>query len=148
MMRGAPVDMDGGEPLGYADAVGAVADLADVQDLQAQLAQEHPGATLDDVDVEALERQLSPAAVRDLTQLRQLEAELERQGYLHRDEHGATALTPKALRRLGETALRRIFAELSQAVAATTTTGAPVPPTSEPARPCRGSSATSARWTR
>ena len=113
MMRGGPVDMDGGEPLGYADAVGAVADLADVQDLQAQLAQEHPGATLDDVDVEALERQLSPAAVRDLTELRQLEAELERQGYLHRDEHGTTALTPKALRRLGETALRRIFAGLS-----------------------------------
>jgi uncharacterized protein with von Willebrand factor type A (vWA) domain len=112
MMSGKPVRMDGSEPLGYSDAVGAVADLADVQDLQAQLAQEHPGATLDDVDVEALERQLSPAAVRDLEQLRQLESELERQGYLHRDEHGDTALTPKALRRLGETALRRIFAGL------------------------------------
>jgi uncharacterized protein with von Willebrand factor type A (vWA) domain len=115
MMRGAPVDMDGGEPLGYSDAVGAVADLADVQELQAQLAQEHPGATLDDVDVDALERQLSPAAVQDLRQLRQLEAELERQGYLHRDEHGAPALTPKALRRLGESALRRIFSGLEAA---------------------------------
>jgi uncharacterized protein with von Willebrand factor type A (vWA) domain len=112
MMGGRPVQMDGSEPLGYSDAVGAVADLADVQDLQAQLAQEHPGATLDDVDVEALERQLSPAAVRDLEQLRQLESELERQGYLHRDEYGETALTPKALRRLGETALKRIFAGL------------------------------------
>jgi len=115
MMRGAPVQVDGSEPLGYADAVGAVADLADVQDLQAQLSQQHPGATLDDVDVEALERQLSPAAVRDLTQLRRLESELERQGYLHRDEHGTPELTPKALRRLGETALRRIFAGLEAA---------------------------------
>jgi uncharacterized protein with von Willebrand factor type A (vWA) domain len=112
LMRGAPVDMDGSEPLGYSDAVGAVADLADVQDLQAQLAQEHPGATLDDVDVEALERQLSPAAVHELGQLRELEAELERQGYLHRDEHGVPELTPKALRRLGETALKRIFSGL------------------------------------
>ncbi len=109
--RGGAVRMDGPEPLGYGDAVGAVADLADLEALERQLAQEHPGATLDDVDVEALERQLAPSAAADLRALRDLERELARQGYLTRGEDGPE-LTPKALRRLGETALRRVFAAL------------------------------------
>ena len=68
----------------------------------AQLGQEHPGATLDDVDVDALERQLAPSAAADLRALRDLERELERQGYVTRGSDGLQ-LTPKALRRLGET---------------------------------------------
>ncbi len=109
--RGRPVSMNGQEPMGYGDAVGAVADLADLEALERQLAQEHPGATLDDVDVDAIERQLAPSAAADLRALRDLERELERQGYVSRDRDGLS-LTPKALRRLGETALRRIFAQL------------------------------------
>ncbi|MGH3495949.1 MAG: vWA domain-containing protein [Nocardioidaceae bacterium] len=109
--RGRPADIDGAEPLGYSDAVGAVADLADLEALSTQLGQDYPGANLDDVDVEALERHVSPATVEDLQALRELEAQLERQGYLRRGVDGL-ALTPKALRRLGETALRRIFTEL------------------------------------
>ena len=41
--RGRPVRMNGQEPMGYGDAVGAVADLADLEALERQLAQEHPG---------------------------------------------------------------------------------------------------------
>jgi len=110
-MRDAAVRIGGKEPLGYGDAVGAVADLADLEALEAQLSQEYAGASLDDVDLEALDRQLAPSAVQDVQALRELERELERQGYVHRGPDGL-ALTPKALRRLGETALRRIFAEL------------------------------------
>jgi uncharacterized protein with von Willebrand factor type A (vWA) domain len=43
--------------------------------------------------------------------LRRTERELERQGYLQRNA-GQLELTPKAVRRLGETALRRVFADL------------------------------------
>ena len=112
MFRGRqPADIDGPEPLGMSDAVGAVADLADLEALEQQLAQGYPGATLDDVDVDALERQLPAASVRDLQALRDLTAELERQGYVQAGRDGLT-LTPKALRRLGETALRRIFQRL------------------------------------
>ncbi len=109
--RPQPTHIDGDESLGYSDAVGAVADLAELDALEQQLGQEYPGATLDDIDVEALERHLSPADVADLQALRQLESELERQGYLRRSTDGLS-LTPKALRRLGESALRRIFAQL------------------------------------
>ncbi len=107
-----PVQMrQGGEPLGYSDAVEAVAELADLEALEAQLEQGHPGATLDDVDVDALERSLGAGAAADLRALRELERELERQGFVSRGDDGLR-LTPRAVRRLGETALRRVFAEL------------------------------------
>jgi uncharacterized protein with von Willebrand factor type A (vWA) domain len=101
----------GGEPLGYSDAVAAVEELADLEALQQQLSQGYDGSSLDDVDVERLERQLGPAAGADLRALRDLERELERQGFLRRGDDGMQ-LTPRAVRRLGETALRRVFAQL------------------------------------
>ena len=108
-----PVSMrPGGEPLGYSDAVEAVAELADLEALSQQLGQSYPGATLDDVDVDLLERHLGASAAADLQALRELERELERQGFIARDETGLR-LTPRAVRRLGETALRRVFAQMS-----------------------------------
>jgi len=109
--RGRPGQIGGGQPLGMSDAVGAVADLADIEALEAQLSQAGGPGSLDDLDVEALERQLPQTTVSNVTALRDLQRELERQGYLRRDDDGLT-LTPKALRRLGETALKRIFANL------------------------------------
>ena len=104
----------GGESLGYGEAVQAVAELADLEALQAQLSQGQPGSTLDDVDVDLLEKRLGPEAVRDFAALRDLERELERQGCLTRGDDGLR-LTPRAVRRLGETALRRVFAQLAAA---------------------------------
>jgi uncharacterized protein with von Willebrand factor type A (vWA) domain len=107
-----PVGMrPGGESLGYSDAVQAVAELADLEALEQSLAQAYPGATLDDVDVEALGRHLGDNAVADFEALRRLESELERQGFVARTDDGLQ-MTPRAVRRLGETALRRVFAHL------------------------------------
>jgi uncharacterized protein with von Willebrand factor type A (vWA) domain len=108
-----PVAMrPGGQPLGYSDAVGAVAELADLESLERQLSASQLGGALDDVDVDLLERQLGPAAVRDLEALRELERELERQGYVSRGDDGLR-LTPRAVRRLGESALKRVFQQVS-----------------------------------
>ena len=104
----------GGESLGYSDAVQAVAELADLEALQAQLGQSEAGSTLDDVDVDLLEQRLGAEAARDFRALRDLERELEQQGYLTRGEDGLR-LTPRAVRRLGQTALRRVFAQLAAA---------------------------------
>ena len=113
--RESPTGMrPGGESLGYSEAVQAVAELADLEALQAQLAQNDVGATLDDVDVDLLEQRLGAEAVRDFQALRDLERELERQGYLTRGDDGLR-LTPRAVRRLGQTALRRVFAQLDAA---------------------------------
>jgi uncharacterized protein with von Willebrand factor type A (vWA) domain len=110
--RDQPVGMrPGGESLGYSAAVEAVADLADLEALQNQLSQGDQASTLDDVDVDLLAKHLGREAVSDLQALRDLERELERQGYLTRGDDGLR-LTPRAVRRLGQTALRRVFAQL------------------------------------
>ncbi len=110
--RGGRVSMSpGGERLGYSAAVEAVAELADLEELGDQLGQAYVGASLDDVDVEALEERLGGSAARDVEALRQLERELERLGYLEHGDDGLR-LTPRAVRRLGETALRRVFERL------------------------------------
>ncbi len=100
--------MDGDEPLGYADATGALAELADLEQLDDLLGQDYPGASLDDIDEELIERALGRPAVDDMAALRRVENELRRQGYLEPGSDGPK-LTPRALRRLGATALRRVF---------------------------------------
>ncbi|MEI4270751.1 VWA domain-containing protein [Klenkia sp. LSe6-5] len=102
---------DGAEGLGLGDATTAVAELADLEALSNQLSQGYAGASLADVDEELVERALGRSGVDDLAALRQLERELERQGHLSRTE-GRLELSPKAVRRLGATALRRVFAQL------------------------------------
>ena len=112
MMRGRPgVRASGSEPLGYGEAAGVIGELSDLESLEQQLAQNDFGSTLDDIDVYALERQLGSGAVNDLDALRELESQLQRQGWLRRDGD-QLRLTPKALRQLGEATLRRIFADL------------------------------------
>ncbi|MEU6073275.1 VWA domain-containing protein [Micromonospora sp. NPDC047074] len=102
----------GDRPLGYGEAADALGEIAELDELLDQLDQEHPGATLDDVDVDAVARTLGRDAADDVRRLRELERELRRQGWVSRDADGLT-LAPKALRRLGGTALRRVFADLT-----------------------------------
>jgi uncharacterized protein with von Willebrand factor type A (vWA) domain len=105
------VQMSGEEPLGLSDATSALAELADLADLENALGQDYPGATLDDIDEDAVRRAFGRQAVDDLEALRRIERELERQGYLTRNG-GRLELTPKAVRRLGDTALHRIFSDM------------------------------------
>jgi len=104
--------MSGENPLGLGDATSALQDLSDLDELAAALRQNYPGASIDDVDEEAIRRALGRQAVDDLLALRRVERELEEQGYLTR-QGGQLELTPRAVRRLGQTALRRVFADLT-----------------------------------
>ncbi|GAB2970672.1 VWA domain-containing protein [Amycolatopsis acidiphila] len=95
----------GRNPLGMGEGAQAMQDLGELDALAEQLAQSYPGARLEDIDVEALERQLGPDAGVDARRLSELERELRRQGLFERAPDGSLRLSPKALRRLGETAL-------------------------------------------
>jgi uncharacterized protein with von Willebrand factor type A (vWA) domain len=109
--RGRGQRMTGDEPLGLGDATSILEELAELDELAQSLSQDYPGASLEDVDPEAIARALGREAVDDLRALQQIERELERQGYLTR-KNGKMELTPRAVRRLGQTALARVFKSL------------------------------------
>ncbi len=103
--------MDGDQQLGLGDATSALEELADLDAVEGALHQDYAGATLDDVDLDAVERALGRNAVDDVRALQQLERALAEQGYLKR-AGGELELTPKAVRRIGATALARVFSRL------------------------------------
>jgi uncharacterized protein with von Willebrand factor type A (vWA) domain len=103
--------MRGGRDLGYGEAAGALEEIGDLDNLMDQLGQDMPGSTLDDIDVESVQRNLGRDAADDVRRLQELERELRRQGWVSRGSDGLT-LSPKALRRLGQSALNTVFADL------------------------------------
>ncbi|MEP7054228.1 MAG: hypothetical protein ABI912_03175 [Actinomycetota bacterium] len=104
--------MTGDRALGMSDATTALEELAELADLENALGQGYPGASLDDIDRDAVERALGRGAVADVEALRELERQLREQGYLEQ-AGGELRLTPKAVRRIGSAALTKVFQSLS-----------------------------------
>lgn len=103
----------GQEGTGLGDGTGVLQDLADLDALADQLSQDHQGAGLDDVDVEALARQLGDDAAVDARTLAELERALKDSGLLQRSSDGSLKLSPKAIRRLGKSLLQDTMRQLS-----------------------------------
>ncbi|WP_286690590.1 MULTISPECIES: VWA domain-containing protein [unclassified Aeromicrobium] len=110
---GGSTPMDGDQGLGLGDGTGVFQDLADLDALAEQLAQSHRGSTLDDVDLEALSRQLGDDAGVDLRTLKELEQALRESGVMERGTDGRLRLTPKAMRQLGKALLRDVASAIS-----------------------------------
>ncbi len=105
--------MQGTEGMGLGDATTALQELSDLEDLEAALGQDYPGASLDDIDEDAVQRALGRGALDDVRALQRIEKELREQGYLTPDANGRLELSPRAVRRLGATALRKVFAQIN-----------------------------------
>ncbi|MFB6726174.1 VWA domain-containing protein [Kribbella sp. NPDC056345] len=101
--------MSGDDPLGLAEGARAMSDLAELDALAEQLSQSYPGARLEDIDLDALTRQLGDEATVDARRLSELERQLRDQGLLERAPDGSLQLSPKALRQLGQTALADVL---------------------------------------
>jgi uncharacterized protein with von Willebrand factor type A (vWA) domain len=95
----------GQDPLGLGEGAQAMADLSELDALAEQLAQSYSGARAEDIDLDALARQLGDEARVDARRLAELERELERHGFFERAPDGSLRLSPKAMRRLGSQAL-------------------------------------------
>jgi len=99
----------GQNPLGLGEGAAAMQELAELDALAEQLGQSYPGARLEDIDIESLQRHLGEQAGVDARRLAELERELRAAGLLERAEDGSLRLSPKALRRLGQAALKDVI---------------------------------------
>lgn len=103
----------GDNPLGMGQGAEALADIGELDQLAEQLSQSYPGASMDDVDLDALARQLGGQAAVDARTLADLERALLDQGFLDRGSDGTWRLSPRAMRQLGQAALRDVARQLS-----------------------------------
>lgn len=110
---GGSEDFQGDQGLGLGDGTGALQDLADLDRLGDQLSQSYGGARMDDVDLDALARQLGDQAAVDARTLAELERALRDSGYLQRGSDGELRLSPRAMRQLGRALLRDVATRMS-----------------------------------
>lgn len=103
--------LSGDSPLGLPDATRALAEMADLEALSGQMADADAMADLDQIDPQALERALGRSARDDLEAMQQVQRELQEQGFLL-GEGDSLRLSPKAVRRIGRTALRAVFDQI------------------------------------
>ena len=106
-------EFSGDNPLGMGEGAQALSDIAELEQLAEQLSQSYAGASMDDVDLDALARQLGDEAAVDARTLAELERALMNQGFLDRGSDGQWRLSPKAMRQLGQAALRDVAQQLS-----------------------------------
>ncbi len=103
----------GDNPMGMGEGTQAMADIAELEELAEALSQSYAGATMEDVDLDMLARQLGDEAAVDARTLAELERALMDQGFLDRGSDGQWRLSPKAMRQLGQAALRDVAQQLS-----------------------------------
>jgi uncharacterized protein with von Willebrand factor type A (vWA) domain len=106
-------EFSGDNPLGMGEGAQALADIGELEQLAEQLSQSYAGAQMDDVDLDMLARQLGDEAAVDARTLAELERAMVNQGLLDRGSDGQWRLSPKAMRQLGQAALRDVAQQLS-----------------------------------
>lgn len=104
---------DGDQPVGLGEGAGVMGELGELDDLMDQLQQSYAGARMDDIDLDALARQLGPEAAVDARALQELERALRETGYLKKGSDGHLRLSPKAMRQLGKALLRDVATRMS-----------------------------------
>ena len=113
MNWGQSYDFDGQEPMGFADAMQAMQDLGDLDQLEHLLQSATNPAALAEADMDRVRDLLGDDAARSLERLSQLTKMLEEAGLIENKE-GRLELTPRGLRAIGSNALRDLFSELTK----------------------------------
>src|SRR5712691_4514973 len=102
---------DGDTPLGLDEAMQAVRRMSEYDELERQFREAMRDLDVDKIDESLAENLMGPEARVMLEELRRLAQLLEEAGLIQRNGR-ELELTPKAIRSIGERALRPIFSEL------------------------------------
>ncbi|PYM92596.1 MAG: VWA domain-containing protein [Candidatus Rokuibacteriota bacterium] len=106
-------DFRGDDELTMREAMRLMDELQEMEQLESQLRRVQTPADLDKLDPAEVERLLGEESARDLERLREIAKKLEEAGYLER-KGDRLELTARAIRKLGDKALRDIFAHLKR----------------------------------
>jgi len=108
-----PYDFKGDENLSMKEAMRVMEELQEMDQLERQLRRAKDPDDLDKIDRAEVERLLGEEAARDLERLRELAKKLEEAGYLE-NKGGRLQLTARAIRKIGDKALRDVFDHLKR----------------------------------
>lgn len=104
-------DFCGQDPLGFAEAVGVMDELGDLDQLEQLLTRASSPGALGDVDLDRARQLLGDDAAQSLERLSELVDMLTEAGLIEQRE-GRLELTPQGLRHIGRNALHDIFKRL------------------------------------
>lgn len=100
----------GNEPFGLDEAPGVFSELGQLSDLEAFLRQVSSPNDLADIDLDEVEKNLGKDARQSLERLANIASALSEEGLIS-SEGSTLSLTPKGMRRIGESALAELFSK-------------------------------------
>src|SRR5216117_1202621 len=106
-------DFRGDDELTMREAMKLMDEMQEMEQLESQLRRAQTPNDLEKIDPAEVERLLGEESARDLERLREIAKKLEEAGYLER-KGDRLELTARAIRKLGDKALRDIFATLKR----------------------------------
>src|SRR6187431_406000 len=106
-------DFEGQDPMGFGQAMQAMQDLGDLDQLENLLRNASSPGALAEADMDRVRDLMGDDAAKSLERLAELTKMLEQAGLIEQKE-GRLELTPKGLRRIGSNALRDLFDKLAK----------------------------------
>jgi len=106
-------DFEGQDPMGMAQAMQAMSELGDLDQLENLLRNASSPGALAEADLDKVRDLMGDDAARSLERLAELTKMLEDAGLIEQTE-GRLELTPKGLRAIGSNALRDLFSKLTK----------------------------------
>jgi uncharacterized protein with von Willebrand factor type A (vWA) domain len=113
MNWGQQYDFDGQQPMGMAEAMQAMQNLGDLDQLENLLRNASQPSALAEADLDRVRQLMGDDAAKSLQRLAELTKMLEDAGLVAQKE-GRLELTPKGLRKIGSNALRDLFNKLAK----------------------------------
>jgi uncharacterized protein with von Willebrand factor type A (vWA) domain len=106
-------NFQGGQPMGFSEAMQMMQELGDLDQLEQMLRGTSSPGALAEVDTDRVRELLGDDTARSLERMSEVARQLEEAGLIENKE-GRYELTPRAIRKIGQNALGDIFKKLSK----------------------------------